>query len=148
MKIKPVKQVLLTEGEHDLIFRKWEQGKSKAGNPMLTLTFTPINNQPKIVDYFTYETYEGWTRLEAFLASVGVEIAENEEFEVTDLDILIGAQFRAKTWNENWEERLQTKIDEYLPAENGRDGEVTFDPETGIPMSQDRSELKARQSGG
>lgn len=107
--------VPIPNGPITLVFRNWESGKSKQGNPQLILTFTPEIGEPVIKDYFPYETQLGWAKLEAFLSAIGVELdPDAEEFdEEAIFKDLLGLEVPAVVINELFQGVFRLKISYY-----------------------------------
>jgi hypothetical protein len=118
MKHNRRKNEVLPEAEHLLVFRKHIDGKSKKGNEMITLTFTPPDGSPVITDYITFSDSYGWAKLDSFLCAL-LGAPPGNDFETDDLEDAYGAQIRVKTRNEVFNNVERTVIEEYLPYVEG-----------------------------
>jgi hypothetical protein len=124
MKHNRQKNELLPEAEHLLVFRKHIDGKSKKGNEMITLTFTPLTGSTEITDYITFGDSYGWAKLDSFLRALGTTTAD--DFETDELKDAYGAEIRVMTRNEEFNKLERTVIEEYLPYVEGA---ADFDPQ-------------------
>jgi hypothetical protein len=105
------RSAVIADGNHTLVFRKWLPDKSKAGNPMLVLFFTPSSGEPVIKDWIVFGTVHGWAKLEAFLATLG--FAPSEQFDEHLLTDFLGFEIDVVITHEPFNGVMAPKIASY-----------------------------------